>query len=216
MTSSIRRSYANLLRFMTHDPETTPDEMTLTEMILYRMFGRPTCLLGRLGGWVMASGKNDMTEWVVELLSIQPTDHVLEIGFGPGDGVRLASTAAPDGFVAGVDYSRPMVEMARDRNAAVIESGRFELRYGSAAEFPYEDSTFEKAFSINSMQAWPDVCAGLREIRRVLTTGGTVALAFTPHANQPRDELMETLHETGFDDGQFHEIDHGICAVATK
>lgn len=201
---------------MAHDPETTPDDMTLTETILYRMFGRPTGLLGRLGGRVMAGGKTDTIEWVLELLSVQPTDSVLEIGFGPGDGVRLASTAAPEGFVAGVDYSRPMVEMACDRNAAAIETGRVELRYGSAADLPYEDDTFEKAFSINSMQAWPDACGSLREIRRVLKPDGTVALAFTPHANQSRDELMNTLPKAGFDDGQLHEIEHGICAVATK
>lgn len=198
---------------MIPDSESVPDDMTLSETILYRIFGRPTGLLGRLGGRVMAGGKNDMIEWVLALLSVQPTDHVLEVGFGPGDGIQLASTAASDGFVAGVDYSRPMVEMARDRNSSRIQEERVELRYGSATDIPYENGTFDTAFSINSMQVWPDARAGLTEIQRVLKPGGRVALGFTPHAHQSRTELMETLSEAGFEDVQLHESEHGICAI---
>jgi ubiquinone/menaquinone biosynthesis C-methylase UbiE len=40
----------------------------------------------------------------------------------------------------------------------------------------FEDDTFDKALAINSMQVWADAMAGLREIRRVLKSGGRVAL----------------------------------------
>ncbi len=77
---------------------------------------------------------------------------MVEVGFGPGDGVRLAAETASDGFVAGVDYSELMVRKARERNAAAIEAGTVDLRYGRASELPFEADSFDKAFSINSMQ----------------------------------------------------------------
>ncbi len=199
---------------MTNDSNTKPDGMTRLESILYPIFGRPTGLLGRLGGRMMAGRKTDTIERVVELLSIRPTDHVLEVGFGPGDGIQIASTVASEGFVAGVDYSRPMVEMAHDRNAAAIETGSVELQYGAAADLPYEDDRFDRAFSINSMQLWPDACAGLEEMRRVLKPGGTIALAFTSHAHQSRDELVSVLSKAGFEDVQIDENDDTLYVIS--
>ena len=37
---------------------------------------------------------------------------------------------------------------------------------------PFGNDAFDKALSINSMQVWPDLGAGLHEIRRVLKAGG--------------------------------------------
>lgn len=201
---------------MSHDLETEQTaEMNRIETILYRMFGRPSGLLGRLGGKLLR-GKGKITEWTLSLLAVQPTDHVLEVGFGPGISVELAAKATPDGFVAGIDYSQVMVEMARKHNAAAIRTGDVELRYGPAADLPYENERFENVFSINSMQVWSDARVGVREIRRVLKPGGTVALTFTPIAKQSREELRTILSDAGFDDVQFHDHDDGFCATANR
>lgn len=198
---------------MPSDPAGANGERTITERLLYRAFGRPTGLLGRIGGWILAGGKDEMIEWVVGLLSVQPTDRVIEVGFGPGDGVRLTAETASDGFVAGVDYSEQMVRTARERNAAAIEQGTVNLRYGRASELPFEADSFEKAFSINSMQLWPDVQAGLEELQRVLTPDGTAAFGATPHANQSPEDLTRILTSAGFEAVQIHERDREICAV---
>ena len=52
---------------------------------VYRQFRRPTGLLGRLAGWIMANRPSNIerNRWTVDLLRVQPADHVLEIGFGP-------------------------------------------------------------------------------------------------------------------------------------
>lgn len=201
---------------MSYDSNTEQTtEMGLLETILYRMFGRPSGLLGRLGGRLLR-GKGEITEWTVSLLAVQPTDHVLEVGFGPGVGIELAAKATPDGFVAGIDYSRTMVEMARKRNATAIETGDVDLRYGPAADLPYADGSFEKVFSINSMQVWPDAVAGVRETHRVLKPGGTVAFTFTHISKQPRDELPTIFSNAGFDDINFHDHDDGFCVMANR
>jgi hypothetical protein len=53
---------------------------------VYSQFHRPAGLLGRVVGWIMANRPSNIerSRWTVDLLNVQPTDHVLEIGFGPG------------------------------------------------------------------------------------------------------------------------------------
>jgi ubiquinone/menaquinone biosynthesis C-methylase UbiE len=190
--------------------------MSVARSILMRAFGRPEGVLGRLGGIIMARTNEKCAAWVMDLLEIQRSDKVLEVGFGPGVGIRLLARLASAGYVAGVDPSGEMVEQATARNADVIRSGRVDLRHRSVESLPFEDNTFDKALAINSMQIWPDAVGGLKEIRRVMRSGGRVALGFTPYSGQPNSGLTETLNEAGFTQTHVVESDEGFCALATK
>ena len=66
------------------------------------------------------------------------------------------------------------------------------------------------------MQVWRDAVAGLREVRRVMKVGGTMALAFTPYSGQPKAGLAEALAAAGFTEPHIVESDQGYCAIATK
>lgn len=81
---------------------------------------------------------------------------MLEVGFGPRVVIQRLSKLATTGHVAGIDPSREMVEQARARNSTAIQSGRVDLRHGSVESLPFDDSSFDKALAINSMQVWPD------------------------------------------------------------
>jgi hypothetical protein len=67
--------------------------------IAHRQFRRPTGLLGRLAGWIMANRPSNIerNRWTVDLLNVQPSDHVLEIGFGPGLRCERQSGCAGEG-----------------------------------------------------------------------------------------------------------------------
>jgi trans-aconitate methyltransferase len=93
--------------------------MSVLESTFMRMFGRPTGMLGKLGGIIMARVNAPFARCVIRLLDVQPRDKVLEIGFGPGVGIQLLAKSAPEGRVAGVDCSREMVEQASARNADI-------------------------------------------------------------------------------------------------
>ncbi|WP_227375327.1 class I SAM-dependent methyltransferase [Haladaptatus halobius] len=182
------------------------------DTFLDRAFGHPSGALGRLGGKLMARSKGEFTGWVVSELELDPDDRVLEVGFGPGLGIERFAEAVPDGFVAGVDASPVMVEQARKRNAAAIRSGLVELRRGLADDLLSDDDIFDAAMTMNSVQAWADPVAGLREIRRVVKSGGTVAVAFTPHSGQSREELPALLAEAGFKDVRIKDREDYFCA----
>ena len=190
--------------------------MRLVDSLLMRAFGRPKGILGRLGGLIMARTNQQCAAWVIGLLDIQSNDRVLEVGFGPGVGIRLLAKSASAGYVAGVDYSEEMVAQARARNVKTLESGRVDLRQGSVESLPFEDQSFDKALAINSMQVWPDAVTGLREMRRVMKTGGRIALGFTPYSGQPNRGLPELLAAAGFTEAHVVEAEKDFCALAIK
>jgi ubiquinone/menaquinone biosynthesis C-methylase UbiE len=181
-----------------------------------RMFGRPKGILGRLGGAIMARVNRDAAAHVIDLLDLRSNDRILEVGFGPGVGIELLLLRVPDGSVAGVDQSQEMVRQAAARNAEALRSRRVDLRYGSVERLPFADATFDKALAINSMQAWPDARAGLREIWRVLKGGGGVTLGFTVNSGQPKQGVAESLGAVGFTQARIMDGPKLFCATAVK
>jgi ubiquinone/menaquinone biosynthesis C-methylase UbiE len=190
--------------------------MSVLESTLMRMFGRPRGMLGKWGGIIMARMNASFARCVIRLLEVQPGEKVLEVGFGPGVGIQLLAKSAPEGRVAGVDCSREMLEQATARNAEAIASGVVDLRHGSVEELPFEDGTFDAVLAINSMQVWPDVMAGLREVTRVTRSGGRVVVAFTPYSGRSRAGIAELLSAAGFADASVVETKRGFCALALK
>lgn len=153
-----------------------------------KQFSNPSGFFGRFIGTGMARRNVFDAEWTVSLLDIQPGQHVLEIGFGPGVSTQIASEKAAQGFVAGLDHSKTMVQLASQRNAAAIRAKRMELRYGDVASLPYADSSFDIAFSLHSIYFWAEPVACLTEIKRVLKPGGLLAITIQPkeHWNTER------------------------------
>ena len=125
----------------------------------------------------MAATSQPMNELTAALLDIQPTDHVLEVGFGPGTLIPLLAGRATQGYVAGVDPSEAMVKVARKRNGTLIERGLVDLRQGAVSRLPYKDHLFTKVCAVNSFQFWPAPEDDLREVRRGMKDGGLLALA---------------------------------------
>ena len=74
--------------------------MSLWEKIA-EQFGKPSGFLGSIAGFIMAkrSSNIERNEWGISLLNIQPSDHVLEIGFGSGVGIQKMSDLITDGII---------------------------------------------------------------------------------------------------------------------
>jgi ubiquinone/menaquinone biosynthesis C-methylase UbiE len=184
--------------------------------ILMRMFGRPTGLLGRIGGLILARTNRKAAARAIALLDVRPGDRALEIGFGPGVGIEILAQRVPPGTVAGVDPSAEMMGQATARNMRAIRDGRVELHRTCADRLPFADNAFEKVVVINSMQIWPDGAVGMREVRRVLKPGGRVVLAFTPYAGQSNAAVSAAVAAAGFGPPRMVERDNLYCVVASK
>jgi len=150
------------------------------ETIISNHYRKPSGFIGHIAGNRMARQHEPENSWTVSLLSVQPRDSILELGFGVGATIQQIAALATEGHVAGVDFSRTMVHAARRRNAQSVKAGRVELKYGDAATLPFNDRTFDKVVSIHSLYFWPDPTKAFAEILRVLKPGGIVVLTLLP------------------------------------
>jgi ubiquinone/menaquinone biosynthesis C-methylase UbiE len=190
----------------------TQTKLTIREYAMENMFCLPQGMLGRVGGQLMSLDRG-LPAWVLDLLEVDPPDTVLEVGSGSGVGLELAAARAHEGRVVGVDPSEAMLEMAYRRNRARIEVGRVELRLGSVDKLPFDDATFDKAMTMNSLHLWPDPVAGLKEVRRTLRTGGRIAVAITRFSYASPDKFEQHLIDSGFADVSVYTGDQGTCAL---
>ena len=145
-------------------------------------FMRPRGGAGWLVGWEMAlrSSNRQRNVWAVGLLEVEPTDRVLEIGFGPGIAIRELSRRATHGLVCGVDHSAVMVRQATRRNADAVRAGRVDLRLGSAEHLPAFAEPFDKVLAVNNMGMWREPDERLKEIHRLMRPGGRIAIVSQP------------------------------------
>ena len=76
-------------------------------------FGHPSGWVGAVVGHLMAVKNLPMNRLVVELLDVKPEDAVLEIGFGPGQAIKLFASQTAD--ISDVPFSlslaRPLLEV---------------------------------------------------------------------------------------------------------
>jgi SAM-dependent methyltransferase len=138
----------------------------------------PSGVFGRLLARVMAAETARDNDIALRLLELAPADHALEIGFGHGRTVARAARQVSEGFIAGVDASLDMVRSAAWINRRLIRAGRVELRQADAARLPFTDGRFEKVYSVHTIYFWADPDEQLREVRRVLKSGGRFVLGF--------------------------------------
>lgn len=127
----------------------------MTQRLLTKGFGRPSGLLGRLGGRLMAHGNAATERRVVALVA--PTEQDVVLVIGPGPGVGLEAAARRSAHVIGVDPSDVMLAMARRRCASAVARGRLRLAVGTAARTGEPDNSVDVVISVNNLQLWPDV-----------------------------------------------------------
>ncbi len=87
---------------------------------------------------------------------------ILDIGCGTGANLEMLSRF---GEAEGVDVSTEALAFCRER-------GLQNVRQGEAEHLPYEDGSFDVVTALDVVEHLDDDVEGLREMRRVLRTGG--------------------------------------------
>ena len=174
-------------------------------MGLVQQFRRPSGVLGRVAGAMMAVINTPLVTMVTTAVAATGGERILDIGFGPGVSLVLLARAAPAAMVAGIDPSPVMVAMARRRTAGL--AGQPDIRQGTAASLPWPDGGFDAVCATNSVQLWQPLPASLREVARVLRPGGRLVLGVHERAVLPTggtagrhfdDRLVPALQSAGF------------------
>jgi ubiquinone/menaquinone biosynthesis C-methylase UbiE len=183
--------------------------MRIRERLMLQ-FGMPEGILGRIAGFIMAhrSSNIERIKWAIAELDARAADCVLEIGFGPGIGIRLLSDRIIEGKVYGIDHSPLMARKAKSRNKIAVDSGRVELIVTSSSQLPSFDRRIDKALDINTFQFWDEPMRALRQLRAALKPGGIIAIVHEPRERGATDRdtieagrrISETLEASGFEE----------------
>ena len=137
---------------------------------------------------------------------VREGSQLLDVGCGTGLLAEwLSEVGAPPAGLAGLDFSRRMVERARARGLAAVE--------GDLERLPFRDSTFAAALAFTTLGIVPGSPAlALAEAARVLAPGGFFALSVLRAA---ADGIEAELRAAGFAPGARRECgqDYGwICS----
>lgn len=103
---------------------------------------------------------------------------LLDVGTGTATLPIAALRRWPGVEVVGIDASSGMAEAARaetDRLLSAAQRARFRVEVSFADRLPFDDASFDGAVSSFVLQLVPNRSAVLREVRRVLRSGGRFA-----------------------------------------
>ena len=138
---------------------------------------QPSGLFGKI---VMADFFNEhnekMNHFAIEQLDLQSTDKVLDIGFGGGATIGKMLKIIDTGKIYGVDFSEVMVEQAKQKFKDSIESGKVSIEFADVRVLPFEQDTFDKVCTVNTIYFWEDPLVGLREIKRIIKSSGKLVV----------------------------------------
>jgi ubiquinone/menaquinone biosynthesis C-methylase UbiE len=140
-------------------------------------------LLGRAIALIMARETWSQNLSVMNALGIDPSDHILDLGCGHGRSLAELAARASTGHVVGADPSELMVEIAAQRNRALIKADHVDIVLASVESLPFPDDFFDKVLCVHVLYFLKDLDASMREIARVLRAGGRLGLLFRTNAD---------------------------------
>jgi ubiquinone/menaquinone biosynthesis C-methylase UbiE len=148
----------------------------------------PSGFIGQIIGERMLRQHAPETDWSIDLLHLQPTDRVLEIGFGAGRGLTRILEQAHQRRVTGMDLSPTMIRAAVRRNRTAIVRGQLILVRGNIATLPFGEQRFDKLCSTHTFYFWPDPWAVCTQLIRLLAHGGRLVSTFATARKRPNGE----------------------------
>ncbi len=130
----------------------------------------------------------------IQLASIQPGMHVLEVACGTGRAtLELAKQVGPEGKLDALDLSQAMLDQASKKISENGLNDRVFLRTGNALHLPFPDAVFDVLYNsyMFDLVAVDQFAAILSEFRRVLKPGGRLVLV-----NMSKEKPGRTFYET--------------------
>jgi ubiquinone/menaquinone biosynthesis C-methylase UbiE len=116
------------------------------------------------------------TRVLLEYAAPQPGERALDVACGTGSVARqVAPMVGAQGKVVALDVNQDMLAVARALPAPA--GATIEWLEGNALSLDLSDDAFDLVLCQQGLQFFPDRPAALREMRRVLTEGGRVAIS---------------------------------------
>ena len=115
---------------------------------------------------------------VVQIVSKNNPQQILDIATGTGDLALMMSTLAPEKII-GLDISEGMLSVGKEKISKAQLNDKIEMVVGDSEDIPYADNTFDAITVSFGVRNFANLDKGLREIRRVLKSGGILVILET-------------------------------------
>jgi ubiquinone/menaquinone biosynthesis C-methylase UbiE len=125
-------------------------------------------------------GARKVSDKIVQLAEIKPSDRLLDIATGIGEpAVTAAKKVLPNGNVIAIDISPQMLAIARTRAKSLGLDGIMEFREsdGEKIDLPDQTAKFDAVLSRFGLMFFPNLPSALVKIRHLLITNGRLSAA---------------------------------------
>lgn len=129
----------------------------------------------------------------VELLELQPDDHILEIGCGNGAAAVLVCERLAGGHLVALDRSEKQIRLARERLRPYLQAGKVSLRVTALESASLDDAKFDKIFAINVNCFWLRYEQPLAVVMRLLKPDGMFFVFYEHPAAAKMIEMAPVL-----------------------
>jgi cyclopropane fatty-acyl-phospholipid synthase-like methyltransferase len=159
-----------------------------------KQFEKPKGILGKLAGTIMYFENRKINKWSIKKLQIQKRDRILEIGYGPGYGIKTMMSNYRLITVDGVDLSEKMLDEATKRNKEWIAAGKVYLSTGDVVHFK-PDHHYNKIISVNNYPLWEKPLTSLKHLYHLMDRKGRIVLTVQPREEGSTDKTARELGE---------------------
>ncbi|MEI8122128.1 MAG: bifunctional demethylmenaquinone methyltransferase/2-methoxy-6-polyprenyl-1,4-benzoquinol methylase UbiE [bacterium] len=123
------------------------------------------------------------------------TGHIfLDVGCGTGEISLAVARHAPNAQVTAIDPSREMLHIAESKTIKAGLDGRIAYQTGDATALPFSHATFDGIVCAFCLRNITNRATALREMRRVLRPGGTLAILELTAPLHPFPKAVHRLH----------------------
>jgi cyclopropane fatty-acyl-phospholipid synthase-like methyltransferase len=163
-------------------------------------------------------------DWIIGHLDLQPHQHLLEVGCGPGRLLAAVGSKLNNSFLAAVEPSITQYRQATRRNKILIAHDFLQLHHGQLYDLPYPASYFHTIYGSGSYYTFDNLATECLRLSSLLRAGGRLILLSQPgHYRTEADlrteaaRLQAAFLKAGLTDihTEFRDFPSGAC-VAVK
>lgn len=178
----------------------------------------------RAAGWLDRLRNRQLNGWFASQLQVQPYQHLLEIGFGPGHLLEEVGRSLRIGLLAGIESAIPLYQQAYRRNKRFVAQQLMQLHLGGLPDLPYPAHYFHTVYSTASLLSVSHPVTDLQRLTRMLRSRGRLVLLFQPRSI-PKEAGIRALAERVQQDFssagllhtevEYREASFGLCLAVT-